>query len=628
MKTRTPPAPRERPSCVAPFIAAVAVTTVFFGCSDDRERPEQSAGGAFSSGSSGSGTQPDSCGSRVVDQDGAINAKEYQAQARRWDRETIDCRLGPSLQDFPDEAAKPRPSAWEATHTPNPSGYLCKQIELSGACASGCDYGSTAGQVLYAPDDKDSAGVDRVQTYAYENGTICESPQMGPWLGGPSPDPGIEKWNAEIGERLPLPNGFHQTDLYQTNGGILIFPNSVIGATGNQTAGGTFPWIRLPENKVPTAVAVTGYNEFALVTVWDTEEIKGQIAVIALRSVEPKAFSIPYFALPNEGGFVGMHLMGYVDLPDMATPTAIAALGNNGRTPGGHAIGNEFANADDPSQNIASSESRRTDFARDDHERWVPSSGHAVVLSRWENKATFIDLQPLFAFVRQAYFSSQASFDKSAASDWPYTFENEPSSAPEVVTTLEVTSPTVVRVGNLDSPFAEGLALGLHAFIANEAGDVDVFEMGSMRLGEPRPVKASSIKKETSLRGGRNITSMRSVGDANRSLVVVSRRDAVVQFIELQAEGLVITREMRDERFLDPVVVDVNDRGPVVTIGDFFSGRLLNFRYAPTEDNGNKPPANFGCGPNGEDAKCEDLEFGGSLDVPGAVFYVGTTNVN
>jgi hypothetical protein len=72
---------------------------------------------------------------------------------------------------------------------------------------------------------------------------------------------------------------------------------------------------------------VSTYNEFAFVTVWDTEAVKGEIAVFALRADKPEAFSIPYFALPNEAGFQAIHLMGYIDLPDMKTPTAIAMSG-------------------------------------------------------------------------------------------------------------------------------------------------------------------------------------------------------------------------------------------------------------------------------------------------------------
>lgn len=560
------------------------------------------------------------CGGLVVKSDGSIDGAEYVKQARLWDADTIDCRLGPKYESF-DHAGEPAaPTAWEPEHIDNPGGYLCKKYEMSGTCSGSCDYGSTAGQILFAAPPGEP-GVDRVQTYGYENGTICESPQQGGWLGGPHPDPALTQWQSELGRPVLLPNGFHQTELYQTNGGILIFPDGLVGATGNQTSGGSNPHALLPSNKVPTAVAVTGYNEFALVTVWDTDALKGQIAVFALRADQPASFSVPYFALPNEAGFKNLFLMGYVDLPDMATPTSIAALGNNGSTPGGHAIGNEFAN-------LATSEAARQAFARDDYERWVASSGQAVVASRWENKVTFVDLKPLFQFVRSRYFGDQATFDASAGqSEW-YTFESSPEAMPVVVTTVAVEQPTAMRVGNMQQAFAEGLELSLHAFVGTASGEVHVFDTTGFSLEAPRPVPASSITEIASLSAGRNITGMRSVGHPNASVIVVSRGDRVVQWLGIDGYTFSIQRELRDSRMTDPVVVDANDRGPIVTVGDFTGHKILNYRVGPTEDNGNKPPANYGCGPDGGDATCSAAELGGELSLPWPVFYVGTTNVN
>ena len=55
---------------------------------------------------------------------------------------------------------------------------------------------------------------------------------------------------------------------------------------------------------------------------------------------------------------------------------------------------------------------------------------------------------------------------------------------------------------------------------------------------------------------------------------------------------------------------------------------ILNFRVGKTEDNSIKPPANYGCGPGGNDTECADFELGGELEMPGSVFYIGTSNVN
>jgi hypothetical protein len=569
------------------------------------------------------------CGESIVGASGAIDPAEYKRQARLWDRATLDCRLGPKFADLHPGAPDTRKTAWGPEHqTPTSDSYLCKTYELSGTCSGGCDYGSTAGQVLFMGDDASDPGVDRAQSYGYEHGRICESLQQGGYLGGPHPDPAVVQWAKELGKPVLHPNGFSQGELYETNGGILIFPEGLVGATGNQTAGGNFPRFQLPANKVPTSVFVTGYSEFALVTIWDTDTMKGQLAVFALRADSPPAFSIPYFALPNEGGFVGIHLLGYVDLPDMATPTAVAASGNNGMTPGGHAIGNEFASKDDPTKNIATSETARMAFARDDYERWVANTGHAVVASRWEDKVTFIDMRPLYRFVRDVYFTTKEKFDQAKAQDkWPYTFETNPEAKPIVVSTMKVPRPTTLRVGNMVGAFKKGFEKSLHAFVGNVDGELRAFDISAFG-DDVRPVPAASITELTKMKVTENITSMRPAYGPNDGVLIVGRGDRTVRWVQLGETGFVVGRTLQDTRLGDPVVADPSDRGPVVTIVDFTGKKLLNFRVGPTEENGGKPPSGYGCGPGGTDTTCTSPEFGGELKIPGTPFYFGSTNVN
>src|SRR5213075_3320492 len=65
--------------------------------------------------------------------------------------------------------------------------------------------------------------------------------------------------------------------------GVVAFQNGVLGTVGSNTASNNATTTLAP-NKVPTGIAVTNGNEFALVTVWDTATLKGQVAVIALDS--------------------------------------------------------------------------------------------------------------------------------------------------------------------------------------------------------------------------------------------------------------------------------------------------------------------------------------------------------
>jgi hypothetical protein len=408
----------------------------------------------------------------------------------------------------------------------------------------------------------------------------------------------------------------------------MIFTDGLVGATGNQTSGGSMPWVTLPPNKVPSAVAVTSYNEFAFITVWDTDTHSAQVAVFALRADSPGAFSVPYFALPNEAGFKAIHLMGYVDLPDMKTPTAISASFDNGATPGGHVIGFEFGHQEDPTKNIMTSEEARTGFARDDYERWVGMAGQVIIASRWENKVTFLDLRPLAQFVRDVYFGPDDAKRQAAAApdEWPFTFETNPEAMPVVAGTLEVDHPKVVRIGNQPGK-STGEQSTLKAFAGGLDGKVTVYDISSFVHEAPRPVDFGSVAVETTVAAGRNLTSMSLRGRTD--LLLASRGDRSVQWIGAAEDGtLGITRTLTDTRFDDPVVADGSDRGPVVTIGDFVGQKVLNYRIGQTEDNGGKPPASYGCGPDGADLMCAEPEFGGELAVPGSVFHIGTTNVN
>jgi hypothetical protein len=627
---------------------AVIVGTLCSACGSDDlgDGPGASAAGgaAFAGGSGPGGGLPVAdggpvatalfapCGGAVIDPStSAVNADEYRRQARLWDRATIDCRLGPKFGDLNPAGDDPRATAYEPAHSKADGGYLCPTYELSGACSGNCDYGSTSGQVLYAPDAAGGTGVDRVQSYAYEKGVICESIQSGGWLGGPHPDPGLTTWTGKLGRPVLLPNGFSQTEFWETNAGIMIFVDGLVGATGNQTSGDSKPYFQLPPNKVPTAVAVSTYNEFAFVTIWDTDALKAQVAVFALFADSPPAFSVPFFALPNEAGFKAIHLMGYVDLGELKTPTAIAVSFDNGNTPGGHVPGFEYGSQTDPTKNIMTSQDARNGLAREDYERRVPMAGQLVVASRWENEIAFLDLRPLAQFVRSVYFGADDAKRKAAAATdvWPFTFDNAPEAMPVVVTTLSVPHPTVVRIGNQANTNEQDLKKPLKAWVGNLDGEVRIFDVSSFAHDAPRPIPAGSITELAKVKAGRNLTSMTRQGAD--TVLVTSRGDRRLDWVgiaQADKKTLAILRTLHDSRFDDPVVADASDRGPVVTIGDFAGKRLLNYRVGPTEANGGKPPANYGCGPGGADTDCTSFELGGTFDVPGTPFFVGTTNVN
>ena len=181
----------------------------------------------------------------------------------------------------------------------------------------------------------------------------------------------------------------------------------------------------LAPGKVPTAVALSQNNEFAFVTVWDTQAFKGQVAVIAIQGYLPlsglrfKGYDLPglytsnpnthcgygvdncgvpgtggyYYGLPNGLQFSAMKVIGYVDLPGMAAPTSISAVtdstkiisGRRGRLHWNPRLGCER----DAWRNIT------------DDMHASATAGYVLVASRAENKVAVIDIEPLIQYYRK-----------------------------------------------------------------------------------------------------------------------------------------------------------------------------------------------------------------------------------
>ena len=152
----------------------------------------------------------DPCGGKIIDaMTGALNVDEYNRQARLWDRATIDCRLGPKFTDLHSGADDGRPTAYEPEHKTASGGYLCPTYELSGTCGGGCDYGSTAGQVLYAPDAwMAPVSSESRTTHMRRESSANRSSRADARRA--SPDPGLTTWTAKVGRPVRLPNGFRR----------------------------------------------------------------------------------------------------------------------------------------------------------------------------------------------------------------------------------------------------------------------------------------------------------------------------------------------------------------------------------------------------------------------------------
>ena len=246
--------------------------------------------------------------------------------------------------DFPDIYLVP------AKHVPaeadqQSSGWKGRTYQLGGPwTADGGDFSSTQGQVIYVPDHKltvdskthmpnDGVGVDRVTIIEMSNNCFTEKPEA-PWWGGFRPDPSSKEWVAQSGNKLGMPIALARGMGNWANCGLVLFSSGYIGVGGTATGHSTNPYFILPPEKVPTAMSITNHNEFALVTVTDTKEKKGQVAVFALgangkRVAMPHDWVDEYPGLANVASFVSIKLLGYIDLPGMRFPTAVSAVGDH-----------------------------------------------------------------------------------------------------------------------------------------------------------------------------------------------------------------------------------------------------------------------------------------------------------
>jgi hypothetical protein len=489
--------------------------------------------------------------------------------------------------------------------------------------------------VLYVPDKPGDPGCDRVMILEEGNDVLTESPEP-PWWGGAHPEPALTKpsWAEAGGGHLGIPLNINRTCAYWDNCGLIVFNSGLIGAAGTCTAGSCSPCLMLPRGKVPTAVSITNKNEFALVTVWDTEACKGQLAVIALGSVQPAGsggttlfceWKENHPCLPNSGAYGFMKLIGFVDLP-IAAPSDVIAVGNrldewihiNGK--------NSQSKECDFSQ-----QGMRDSFYSGENKNISCNAGFAVVVSRAESKAVFVDLAPLFLYTREMYFTTADNYAKTTkigpgAKEWPYTFECEPKWRPRVVRTIEVPHPTAVSATLSGS--------NVHAFIATLDGTLRLYKVGALS-GAPA---SGDIVECGEIKVGRNPTCLAFAKNhwndkdphANsllNELLVVSRGDREIDWVEIHGDSGDVYRRLRDSRLLDPVHVEVADNhgtcSYILSVTDFRGRKLLNYRWGPVIFHTNTAKS-FGVGADG----MAEFECAGIMELPGFPYRVCASNVN
>lgn len=562
---------------------------------------------------------------------GKLNMTAYEREGRDCSAQAIHRRLGPDY-DFYNKGSKGQtftevymPPSKTLNVGRNGKGF---SYQVGGPYDSAANntFGATAAQVFYVPDKAGDPGIDRIETYSWFGNCMITKPEH-VWWGGAHPEPAVlrKEWISAAGGALGSPYAMGRSHLLWCNDALILFNTGFVGATGNQTSDDKFAHFLFPRHKIPTSVAVTNRNEFALVTVWDTQTGKGQVAVLALEALGLAFHSWVYIGMPNAGSYSRIKLLGYVDLPGMATPTGICAGGNNH---GGHLDGGSMlstAKLDD--------QATRDSFFKGKNKEQIASAGYAAVISKHESKVAFLDLQPLFEYFRQMYLTTPDNFAKTKDSgidpkQWPFSFDIEPRSKPIVVSVISQPTPTAI-LGALrwhNNP--------PNVYVASQDGRIGIYRING--LATDAPVMANDIKCVGTVQAGRNPTQMQflrtndplisdsSPYEMNRTFAVCCRGDREIDFIHFDGTKAEVYRRIRDSRLLDPVAMDFSECTLLVAVADFKGRKVINYRIGPITDHHFTPSKKVGPGPDGK----SDFECGGYMEFPGFVYDVNGSNVN
>ncbi|WP_244222718.1 hypothetical protein [Cupriavidus lacunae] len=510
------------------------------------------------------------------------------------------------------------------------------------------DFGSNMGDVIYRPDVASDSAVTSLLTLDLSAGVITEKPQTAWVFGNATTNPQLGSYVSANGGAMPTqPIAVGRCSEHDCAQSLVAFQNGLIASVGSNTASHSAS-VKLPAGKVPTAIAITTNSEFALVTIWDTVNLKGQVAVIALGSLadgselggpydsSDMSWAGLYPGLRNMSNFVFMKLLGFVDLPDMKAPTDISAVTDFGtmqdNTTQGwlyDPVGNAGASMSLRQVTPALSDANRKSFAPGGvNANLISRSGVAAVISKSEQKVVFLDLKPLFDKVNKTYFEGTLSSLNSTLantgqgdSQWPQAFSVD-NYAPTIVKTMSLAQkPTAVKVSILANPG--------QAWVATEDGVIHAISVAGVQSGTN--LDPALISEVNTLQVGKNPTSIShnvnrdTFGNSNTRVWVVSRGEQKVQLVDMAS--LTVVKTLQDSRIVDPISVSETQQSPlltsVISLTDYTGKQVMNYRYAPISLQGGNTPLNIGVGQSGND----QFEFGGAYAVAGKPFNFTQSNV-
>jgi hypothetical protein len=575
---------------------------------------------------------------RILNRDGSINWAEYENVATHaGDLGDRDYLLGPKYvyyhpqaQSFPTLALQGDTDGWEG-----PPNYK-KYLRTGGGSPGEIDWYAQSGPLLYVADDPNNAGVVSAgngECYLYTR----VNPPYGFWY--------KVNWQSRRCCYLyPDPPELHQPDWNSPKKPVAVatpigtqaiaqyvaFQNGFIGtfavdkcaythkmgcdAIGNYAVtGNIFSGIQLPVGKVPMALAVTPCGEFVLAAVWDVVKHKGQMAVIAVQgrvrcsetsnrdwnsTFETGSYLYGFPTWPNTKA---LKLLGFVDLPVVA-PTAIKA----GTSMGWQNNGRDDTNVNANLSALLNNQSERDAWYNSDptvypNYKATAHAGYAIITSRSENKAVFVDLKPLLQYYRTMYFTTQALYSQttnggSAPNQWPYTFDYHPEQMPVVAYTLDVPSPTAVACGlsighctgcaGCNSPrngWKEWRVTPFgdqYAYVTTMDGKLLMYNVGNLNGG----TAATPPALYKSIVIGKNPTSIENGNGTvyKNDIFINCRGDKSIYALQPSGD---VNYVLRDSRIEDPVMVEnsYNGRRGVnryfIHVVDFAGKKVLTYVY-------------------------------------------------
>lgn len=642
----------------------------------------------------------------IVNGNGSINASEYRRVANNYNAaEIMDYRLGPTAADF-GNATNTAPTAY----APDPTGYglwpygtqpasnpgepnKCVRSEnLPGSDQEEAARGFggagwlVGGSHAFLPDNPNDPnfrfGVSNTRGadgLVFNTGGLCMRMRASweyDWWNrnniATAAQPEIRALATNRPDLPVAPVAIARGRANASQVGFAAFRDGTIAPTlvGNSAAEFFDPTpLRLPPGLVPTAMAVTPYNEFLVVAVWDTNTVSGKLAFIALR---PRQMAVGnpsqtantrwYWGTPGAWTNRGMKLLGLVDLP-FAAPSSVDVSNNLYlQNPRG------FGDNDDPARGDLSRQSARDlwrgvspVFAAGDVQwRQLASSGYAVVASRAEGKVSFVDMTPLYQFYRDMYLTTQTNFNRTTDASltdpakWPFAFSTETRQRPTVVTTLDIVQPTSVSAGVMAKGYINSRSeeyfehvqrspreawsgveperyLGRsRAFVASMDGTVRIFNVQGLNFTASPVGKTVSATPLASFTAGRNpaFAFVNATATAADDLWLVSRGDRRVTFAWPTGD---VQYSFTDSRLVDPVAgsVSFNQGG----YGGNGAGRAVNAPFISIMDFNGKAIRTYAVHPRVSNTAelypfrdasgaAVNVLFGSSITTPGKPFMM------